>query len=118
MNKLLKFFKLLIITLLGINLNAQNCEPLIINRTFTENNDGFNTNWRVEIKDTCYVTYNCYIYDRYGNLVWENNDPINHWNGGFKTYSHFVRKEMYQFLIVIYKIDTVKLYTGSITILR
>lgn len=113
-----KFIKLIITLLLGINLSAQNCEPLIVNRTFTENNDGFNANWLVKIEDSCYVKYDCHIYDRYGKLVWHTNDPINQWDGGFKQYSHFVGKEMYQFLITISKTDTIKVYAGSITILR
>jgi gliding motility-associated-like protein len=101
------------------SLNAQtNCDPIILNGSFTENNDGFNNKWKVNIEDSCYINYECVIFDRYGRKIWKNNDPINHWDGGFKTYSHFVGKEMYQFLITITEIDTVKVYTGSITILR
>ena len=46
---------------------------------FTPNNDGINDFFEVKTKSLTY--YNCIIYSRWGNIVYESKNPFEYWGG-------------------------------------
>jgi gliding motility-associated-like protein len=60
----------------------EDCEQLSIPNVFTPNGDGINDFWSPRITET--LSYQLYIYSRYGHLVFESNNPVEVWRGQTK----------------------------------
>ncbi len=61
-----------------------NC-PLFIPNIISTNYDGFNDDFQVYTKSSCeFLNFNIVIFDRWGNLLFESNDPGFKWDGQFK----------------------------------
>jgi gliding motility-associated-like protein len=60
----------------------EDCEQLSIPNVFTPNGDGINDFWSPRITET--LSYQLYIYSRYGHLVFESNNPMEVWRGQTK----------------------------------
>lgn len=58
-----------------------NCGDVFLPNAFSPNNDGYNDEFR--IRGNCIVTIDLKIYDRWGEKVFETNDPLMGWNGEF-----------------------------------
>lgn len=56
-----------------------NCGDVFLPNAFSPNNDGYNDEFR--IRGNCIVTIDLKIYDRWGEKVFETNDPLLGWNG-------------------------------------
>jgi gliding motility-associated-like protein len=54
---------------------------IYIPNTFTPNNDGVNDVFYAITDVTCWLTWNLQIYNRWGTLVKEMNDPTDYWTG-------------------------------------
>ncbi len=52
--------------------------------TFTPDDDEFNGTWRVFIEGIDPSEFELIIYDRWGEVIWINNDPTAEWDGTFK----------------------------------
>ena len=46
---------------------------------FTPNGDGYNDEFRVAYKSI--LTFHCWVYNRWGRLVYEWTDPMKGWDG-------------------------------------
>lgn len=58
------------------------CDDLFIPTAFSPNSDGVN---EMEcVLGNCFQAFNFAIYDRWGEKVFESNDPENCWNGTYK----------------------------------
>lgn len=51
--------------------------------TFTPNNDEFNQNWGISLKGGAINDYNLKIFNRWGGIIWETNDPSANWDGTY-----------------------------------
>ncbi len=65
--------------------------------TFTPDGDEFNQNWRVFIEGVDVYDFQLTIYNRWGQIVWENNDPEVGWDATYNgtmvqdgTYTWFI----------------------------
>ena len=56
------------------------CSSLFIPNTFTPNGDGDNELWGV-ISLESFLDFTLEIFDRYGSLIWETNNPDVQWDG-------------------------------------
>lgn len=54
---------------------------------FTPNGDNVNETWRPITISSCWLEWECTVYNRWGQVVWVSNDPAEAWNGG-STFSY------------------------------
>jgi gliding motility-associated-like protein len=66
--------------------------------TFTPDNDEHNQNWGIHIEGIDVTDFNLLIFNRWGEIIWESNDPLGTWDGTFNgsiipqgTYSWVIR---------------------------
>lgn len=86
--------------------------------TFTPDNDEFNQSWRIHILGIDIYNFELLIYNRWGQLVWENHDPEASWDGYYNgqpvqdgTYTWIARvKSLYD--------DKKVTFNGSINLIR
>lgn len=100
--------------------SLSNCDcPLFVPNSFTPNGDGLNEKFR--IGHSCMLKqYYLQIFDRWGMLVFETNDPAAEWDGTFKgdrmspgVYSYQLYYEWN-----VYQSDRQKTKHGTISLLR
>jgi gliding motility-associated-like protein len=63
--------------------------------SFTPNQDGINEVWLPETTGT--TSYKIEIYDRWGTLIFETDDPKVAWTGNVRKGNHYAENEVYQF---------------------
>ena len=51
--------------------------------SFTPDGDEFNQLWRIYVKGTDVNNFNLVIYNRWGEMIWESNDPYAGWDGTY-----------------------------------
>jgi len=79
------------------------------------NHDGVNDVWKVTYKSL--AVFHCWIFNRWGNLVYEYTDPDGGWDGTY--HGKLVDTGVYYFVITAEGTDGVKYKKrGDITILR
>ena len=66
--------------------------------TFTPDNDEHNQNWGIHIEGIDVSDFNLLIFNRWGEIIWESNDPSATWDGSYNgsiipqgTYSWIIR---------------------------
>jgi gliding motility-associated-like protein len=97
--------------------HAQDCE-LYAPNAFSPDGDGRNEYWQVSIADTCYIDYQCRIFNRYGEVIWRSTNPDDRWNGGYNSSGYYVQNEQYKYLITYRGIGYSRQRVGSITVIR
>ena len=93
---------------------------LFVPNTFTPDGNEYNQNWfPVITADFDPYDYQCYIYNRWGELIWENHNHLTGWDG--KRLNGKDNEEgIYTWKIILkspYK-DERKVFTGHVTLLR
>lgn len=86
--------------------------------TFTPDGDEYNQNWRIHIVGIDVYDFECLIFDRWGEVIWENHVPESGWDGTYKgencptgTYTWVVRaKDLLN--------DGQYTYNGHVTLLK
>lgn len=88
-----------------------------IPNVFTPNGDGFNDQFVVDIKG--WVEYEIQIFNRYGDKVYQSDDPLAHWNGKVNNTGADCAGGVY-YVVIKYKLrgGTEQEYNGTITLLR
>lgn len=86
---------------------------------FTPNNDGLNDAWRVLTDEECWRTWELIIYNRWGQVVYEMDEPSQVWDGSFRGGDHYVTDGVYAYTLrsVAWNLKSVEV-TGFITVLR
>lgn len=51
--------------------------------TFTPDGDEFNQTWKIYLRGSDVTGFNVKIYNRWGEIVWESNDPYIGWDGTY-----------------------------------
>lgn len=87
---------------------------------FSPNNDGVNDYFNIAIDEDDKEFINVItfkVYNRWGNLVYDNEDPDNGWDGNFE--SNLAPAEVYAYFIEVELIDCeVKSEKGNVTLVR
>ncbi|UTW63713.1 gliding motility-associated C-terminal domain-containing protein [bacterium SCSIO 12741] len=60
--------------------NFDDCSNIWIPNSFTPNDDGDNDLWKVVSLES-FLEFNLKVYDRFGGIAWETNNPDVSWNG-------------------------------------
>ncbi len=86
--------------------------------TFTPDGDEFNQTWKIKIKSLDFGDFNVQIFNRWGDMVWESNDPNIGWDG---TYNNLVAPSgtyTWKATLTGVKAEDKSVYTGNINLLR
>ncbi len=88
--------------------------------TFTPNNDGVNDGWSIVTDGDCWIEWQCFIFDRWGRLVWESYIPGEVWEGSNSNGSYYVADGIYVYTIKGIGYNTSHTFekSGYITIFR
>ena len=87
------------------------------------NSTGINDAWRPEFSNLDVIeSYNIQIYNRWGMLVWESDDPEEYWLGEVgENGQYYSQNDVYTWVIKVNSntwVDNVKELRGFVTILR
>jgi gliding motility-associated-like protein len=98
-------------------------EPMFtfyVPNAFTPDGDGINDTWVPQGANFEYESYNVQIYDRWGGLVWQTDNPNVHWDGINQKTLLEVKQGMYVYQFVLKKFNTFKpkQITGTVTLYR
>lgn len=87
---------------------------------FTPDGDGINDVWAPQGENFEYESYNVQIYDRWGGLVWQTDNPNVHWDGTNQQTQKDVKQGLYVYQFVLKKFNTFKpkQITGTVTLYR
>ena len=67
--------------------------------TFTPNNDGLNDGWTVVTDPECWLEWEVFIYNRWGQLVWYSTTPGEVWIGNMNGGNYYVSDGVYVYII-------------------
>lgn len=93
---------------------------LYVPNSFTPNEDGINDLFKAYLSTEHYSNYRMRIFNRYGELVFESNDPEVGWDGGEVAGTHYVRDEIFVYEVQVIDNVTSEIieHKGHITVLR
>jgi gliding motility-associated-like protein len=98
--------------ILIIPIETDNQVCIVIPTAISPNGDGSNDDWIISGTEIN-INISVEIYNRWGGLLYANEDYQNNWNGTYKEKS--LSAGVYYFIV---KVDQDKVYTGSLTIIR
>jgi len=87
---------------------------------FTPEGDGLNDTWGPVGQSFEYESYNVQVYDRWGKLVWQTDNPNKFWDGTNQNSTKEVKQGMYVYVFKLKKFNTFepKTITGTVTLYR
>lgn len=91
-----------------------------IPNAFTPDDDGHNDTWGPVGDHFEYESYNVQVFDRWGSLLWQTDNPDHQWNGMDRKGLRPVKQGVYIYQFIIRRFDTFKpkVITGSVTVYR
>ncbi len=92
---------------------------LYIPNAFSPNGDGVNDNFFPTGFGIDVDVFSMYIYNRWGEEIFETNDMFSGWDGTVKNKSEQAKQDVYVYLIVIRDVfENEQRYTGNVVLLR
>ncbi|MGB0916071.1 MAG: gliding motility-associated C-terminal domain-containing protein [Flavobacteriales bacterium] len=87
---------------------------------FTPDDDGLNDEWGPVGQNFEYESYNVQIYDRWGKLIWQTDNPDKLWDGTMRATGKNVKQGLYVYAFTIKKFNTFepKVIKGTVTLYR
>lgn len=87
---------------------------------FTPDEDGLNDTWGPVGQSFEYESYNVQVYDRWGKLIWQTDNPEVQWDGKMRSSLKDVKQGLYVYVFTLKKFNTFepKIITGTVTIYR
>ncbi len=87
---------------------------------FTPDDDGLNDTWGPVGQSFEIESYNVKIFDRWGSLVWQTDNPDKQWNGSDAGSLKQVKQGMYVYVFTMKKFNTFepKTIKGTVTLYR
>ena len=98
----------------------EDCRSVFVPNAFSPNNDGVNDAfYALSESFTCWREWRLIIYNRWGDIVWQTNDPDEYWYGQSMTGSHYAADGVYVWVLVAEGYDGLTLdLQGSVTLFR
>jgi gliding motility-associated-like protein len=86
----------------------------------TPNNDGINDGWTVVTDPDCWLEWHVFIYNRWGEMIWESRIPGQVWMGEVKQGNYYSPDGVYYYIVRGrgYRPESSFEISGHITILR
>lgn len=93
---------------------------IYVPNAFTPNNDGVNEVFILEGTDIDPTRFTLQVFDRWGEKIFETNDPQGFWNGSVNNGSYYAPDGLYTWRAVVYSLSTAERIelTGTVTLLR
>lgn len=87
---------------------------------FTPEGDGLNDTWGPVGQNFEYESYNVKIFDRWGKIVWQTDNPSKRWDGTYQSSGKDVKQGMYIYVFKMKKFNTFepKTISGTVTVYR
>lgn len=87
---------------------------------FTPDDDGTNDTWGPLGQSFEVESYNVKIYDRWGTLIWQTDNPDKRWDGTMQSSTKDVPQGMYVYVFTMKKFNTFepKVIKGTVTLYR
>ncbi|MGD0710707.1 MAG: PKD domain-containing protein [Bacteroidales bacterium] len=86
---------------------------------FTPNGDAYNPGWRPEGTGIDNSNYKCYIYDRWGKMIWKTNDFYAYWDGHSMESNQACELGVYSYVAFVTGLDGRNYqFSGSITLVK
>ena len=86
---------------------------------FTPNGDAYNPGWRPEGTGVDNTDYQCYIYDRWGKMIWKTNDFYAYWYGNAIGSNQVCELGVYSYIAFVKDVNgTSYQFKGSITLVK
>jgi gliding motility-associated-like protein len=91
-----------------------------IPNAFTPDGDGINDSWGPSGANFEVESYNVQVYDRWGKLVWQTDNPERQWNGRDQGSLEPVRPGLYAYQFIVKQFNTFepKRISGTVTLYR
>ncbi len=88
--------------------------------SFTPDGDGLNDAWGPQGDNFEYESYNVQIYDRWGTIVWQSDDPLKQWDGLNRETLEPLKNGVYIYKFVLKQFNTFepRQISGSVTLYR
>ena len=100
----------------------ENCDdpPLYIPNVFSPNDDGKNDYWKAVTPAECWREFELIVFNRWGGIVWQTDDPNAFWLGEGEGLTHYVADGVYVYKVsaVGYDVSNWVIRTGHVTIFR
>lgn len=93
---------------------------VFVPNSFTPNNDGINDVFKAEGSAWEPGSFEIWIYNRWGQLVYNSTDPEEVWLGNANQGTHYVEDEIYVYRLHVKSVHRVEPqeYSGHITVIR
>lgn len=85
---------------------------------FTPDGDEFNQTWMPVVRGIDEYDYDVYIFNRWGQLIWENHDPNIGWDGTYNGRKVEIGVYVWKAKIKLPGIDDRKTFNGMINLLK
>ncbi len=85
---------------------------------FTPDGDGLNDLWHLKVSGA--KEYKLMVYNRWGEVIWSTNDPLEQWDGVSRRNNTMARNDTYGWVMYLKDINTRSIYRkeGRVTLLR
>ncbi len=86
--------------------------------TFTPDGDEFNQSWNIHIEGVDIYNFELFIFNRWGEVIWESHDPSVGWDGTYK--GKIVQQGTYTWIIRVNDIlnDDKHTFNGFVNVMR
>ena len=86
---------------------------------FSPNNDGLNDSWGFITEADCWNTWEVLIFNRWGQVVYEMDNPDDRWDGSFRNGNYYTQDGVYGYTLraVAWNLESIEM-NGFITVLR
>lgn len=87
---------------------------------FTPDDDGLNDTWGPVGQNFEYESYNVQVYDRWGSLIWQTDNPYKQWDGNHWKSLEEIKQGLYVYVFTLKKFNTFepKVVKGTVTLYR
>jgi gliding motility-associated-like protein len=86
---------------------------------FTPNGDGINENFIPQMNNYDISTFEFYVYNRWGELIYETNSPDSPWNGRAKKGKNVAQQDVYSWLVYVNEMNGKRhKFVGHVTLLK
>ena len=99
---------------------GEDCRSVFVPNAFSPNNDGINDAfYALSESFTCWQEWELTVYNRWGGVVWQSNDPDEYWYGQSLQNSHYAADGVYVWVLKAKGYDSLTLdLQGSVTLFR
>ena len=91
---------------------------IYVPNAFTPDGEEFNQNWKIFVNGHDQYDFDLYLYNRWGEVIWESHDASVGWDGTYQ--GQLVQSGMYtwQITVKLPYVDERREFVGHVSVLR